>query len=116
MYTAGVLPFAMGDDRNHEGRFTPKHADEEVLGAVRAHEPAATSEVASELDVSRQGADYRLRQLRDAGRVNSKKIGASLVWFTPEQIAASREEDSHNDAVDRTDPSAEYSHDQPDRN
>ena len=99
----------MGEDRNHEGRFTPKHTDEEVLGAVRAHEPAATSEVAGELDVSRQAADYRLRRLRDAGRVNSKKIGASLVWFTPEQPATNPPEefgDSREDAVDRTDASA----------
>jgi DNA-binding Lrp family transcriptional regulator len=73
----------MAEDRNGKGRFTQEHTDGEVLAAVRAHEPAATSEVADELDVSRQAADYRLRRLRDDGRVNSKKIGASLVWFGP---------------------------------
>ena len=72
----------MGDDRNQDGRFTQKHTDEDVIAAVRAHEPAATSEVASELGIARQSADYRLRRLRDDGRVNSKKIAASLVWFT----------------------------------
>lgn len=49
--------------------------------AVREHEPAATSEVAAELGIARQSADYRLRNLREEDRVESKKIGASLVWF-----------------------------------
>jgi len=73
----------MGDDRNGRGRFTAEYSDEEILGAVRAHEPAATSEVAGEIGISRQAADYRLRRLRDEGRVSNKKIGASLVWFAP---------------------------------
>jgi len=71
----------MGDNRTNAGRFAPEHTDDELLAAVRAHEPAATSEVAEEVGMTRQGADRRLRRLRDAGRVNSKKIGASLVWF-----------------------------------
>lgn len=70
-------------DRDAGGRYTPDHTDEDVLNAVRAHEPAATSEVAGELGITRQGADRRLRKLRDEGRVNSKKIAASLVWFAP---------------------------------
>lgn len=69
--------------RNDRGKFSQKHTDGEVVAAVRAHAPAATSEVATELGVSRQGADYRLRQLRETGHVTSKKIGASLVWFIP---------------------------------
>lgn len=74
------------DKRNSRGRFTSEHTDGDVLAAVRAHEPAATSEVADELGVTRQSADYRLRRLRDAGRVNSKKIGASLVWFPADDV------------------------------
>jgi len=72
----------MAEQRNTDGRFTPEHTDEEILAAVRAHEPAATSEVADEVDMTRQGADRRLRSLRDEGRVNGKKIAASRVWFT----------------------------------
>ena len=75
----------MGKQRNQKGRFTPEHTDAEILAAVRAHEPAATSEVANEVGMTRQGADRRLRRLRDEGEVNSKKIGASLVWFAPKQ-------------------------------
>lgn len=73
----------MGDDRNTRGQYSSEHTDEDVIAAVRAHDPAATSEVAEELGIQRQSADYRLRKLRDEGRVNSKKIGASLVWFLP---------------------------------
>lgn len=73
----------MGEQRNQDGRYAAEHTDDEILAAVRAHEPAATSEVADEIGMTRQGADRRLRQLRDHGRVNSKKIAASLVWFAP---------------------------------
>ena len=66
--------------RNERGQFTPQHDDEEVLDAVRDHEPAGTSEVADALGCTTQNADYRLRKLRDARRVESKKVGRSLVW------------------------------------
>ncbi len=68
-------------DRNDQGRFTPQHSDEEVIEAVQKHEPAATSEVAEELNIERQSADYRLRNLYEEGSIDMKKIGASLVWF-----------------------------------
>ena len=68
------------EQRNERGQFTPQYDDEEVLDAVRDHEPAGTSEVADALGCTTQNADYRLRKLRDAGRVESKKVGRSLVW------------------------------------
>ena len=73
----------MGNDRNGRGRYRKQHTDNEVLAAVQEHEPAATSEVAAELGIARQSADYRLRNLREEGCIESKKIGASLVWFAP---------------------------------
>ncbi|ESS10807.1 MAG: hypothetical protein A07HR60_02828 [uncultured archaeon A07HR60] len=76
----------MGEDRerNEGGRFEPEHTDEDVLNAVRGHEPAGTKEVADELGIARQSADYRLRRLLDEGRVSKKKVGNSLVWSTEE--------------------------------
>lgn len=76
----------MGEDRtrNEGGRYESEHTDEEVLEAVREHQPAGTQEVADELGVARQSADYRLRQLLDDGRVSKKKVGNSLVWFPEE--------------------------------
>lgn len=92
-------------ERNAEGRYTPDHSDADVLAAVRAHEPAATSEVGDELGISRQGADRRLRQLREESRVASKKIGASLVWFDASSGADTQ----------RRETGAERADDEPDR-
>mgnify|MGYP000282329070 CR=1 FL=1 len=66
--------------RDDSGRFEPTVSDSEMLDAVRENEPAGTAEVGDAVGLARQNADYRLRQLRDAGRVESKKIGQSLVW------------------------------------
>ena len=77
----------MEDNRGNDGRFTPKQTAEDILEAVDTHEPAATSEVASELGVTRQSVDYRLRKMRDEGVVLSKKIGASLVWYLPDDLS-----------------------------
>lgn len=71
-------------ERDEQGRFSPEHADADVLAAVRNHHPAATSEVANDLGIARQSADYRLRKLADEGRVRQKKIGASAVWTSIE--------------------------------
>lgn len=92
----------MEKQRNADGQFTPEHTDEEILAAVRAHEPAATSEVAGEVGMTRQGADRRLRRLRDEGRVNSKKIGASLVWFAPERASPTPLSPAVDDATDES--------------
>jgi predicted transcriptional regulator len=72
----------MGDrERDESGRYTPTYSDEQILHAVEKHEPAGTSDVAEELGIARQGADYRLRKLKNEGRVSKKKVGNSLVWF-----------------------------------
>ncbi|ELY96700.1 hypothetical protein C482_15036 [Natrialba chahannaoensis JCM 10990] len=67
-------------ERNEGGRFEPEHTDDDVLDAVREHDPAGTKEVADELGIARQSADYRLRRLLDEGHVSKKKVGNSLVW------------------------------------
>lgn len=71
----------MGErERNDHGRYNPKHPDEEILEAVKEHEPAGTQEIADEIGIARQSADYRLRQLEESGQVSKKKVGRSLVW------------------------------------
>lgn len=67
-------------DRDEGGRFEKEHSDEEVLAAVRKHEPAGTAEVAGELGIARQSADFRLRKLVDQNRLSVEKVGNSLVW------------------------------------
>ncbi|ERG87881.1 MAG: hypothetical protein J07HX5_00022 [halophilic archaeon J07HX5] len=53
--------------------------------------------------MSRQGADYRLRKLRDESTVLSKKIGASLVWFLP-RFAGEETLDEQGDASSSVNP------------
>jgi predicted transcriptional regulator len=76
----------MGGDRerNEGGQFEPEYTDEEVVEAVAENEPAGTTEVADELGIARQSADYRLRRLLDDERVSKKKVGNSLVWSVEE--------------------------------
>jgi predicted transcriptional regulator len=76
----------MGGDRerNEGGQFEPEYTDEEVIETVAENEPAGTTEVADELGIARQSADYRLRRLLDDKRVSKKKIGNSLVWSVEE--------------------------------
>jgi len=61
------------------------HSEEEYFDAIRENTPASTSEVADAVGVTRQGADYRLRQLEEVGKVTSKMVGNSLVWMLPEE-------------------------------
>jgi len=74
--------------RDEKGRLLPKYDEEEILEAVGEHSPAATSEVADEVGCTRQNADYRLRQLEERGLVESKKIGAVLVWTLTDEVKA----------------------------
>lgn len=67
--------------RDDHGQFKREHSDEEFIEAVREHEPASTREVAEEIGIYRQSADYRLRRLEEDERVTRKKAGHSLVWM-----------------------------------
>jgi len=54
-------------------------ADERFIDAIREG-AQTTTEVGNAVDVTRQGADYRLRQLRDDGHVTAEMVGNTLVW------------------------------------
>ncbi len=60
-------------------------SDDDVIEAVRETQPAGTADIADALGVQRQAADYRLRNLREESRVQSQKIGGSLVWTLPDE-------------------------------
>lgn len=60
------------------------HSDEEYVAAVRSQSPASTKDVADAVGVTRQGADYRLRRLKEKGKVRGKLVGNSLVWMPAE--------------------------------
>jgi Mn-dependent DtxR family transcriptional regulator len=73
-------------DRDERGRFIPRHSTDDVLEAVRKHEPAGTSEIAAEFGIERPSADYRLRRLEEEGQVTNKKIGNSLAWQATDEV------------------------------
>lgn len=55
-----------------------------IISFIREHEdPCVTaSEIASEFDMTNQGANYRLDQLKKRGEVEEKVAGASAkVWY-----------------------------------
>jgi predicted transcriptional regulator len=68
---------------NDDGR--RQYPDGAFLNAIRDG-AQTTQEIADAVGVTRQGADYRLRQLRDDGEVTAEKIGNTLVWSLPPQV------------------------------
>lgn len=64
----------------------PTVEDKEILEVIMHHpDPVlSTSEVASDIDIGRQGTWSRLSDLEDRGLVTSKKIGRSTAWWITE--------------------------------
>lgn len=64
----------------------PTVSDEQVLRemALMADPVSTAPELAERLDMTRQGANYRLGQLEEDGYVKSKKVGAHAIvyWLT----------------------------------
>lgn len=70
------------DDGDADSR--QQYDDGAFVDAVRANQPASTGEVADFVGCTRRNADYRLRELRGDGVVESKLVGNSLVWLPVE--------------------------------
>lgn len=70
------------------------YSDDEYVDAVRAHSPASTKEVADQVGVTRQGADYRLRELAEDGKVVKKMAGNSLIWMVGDVSAPAEDADT----------------------
>lgn len=62
-----------------------QYPDSAFIDAIREG-AQTTQEVANAVGVTRQGADYRLRQLRDDGGVTAEMIGNTLVWTLPPEV------------------------------
>jgi hypothetical protein len=70
--------------RDSAGKFVETLTPERVLAVMREHDaPVVTArEVADALDCTREGATKKLKQLREHGRVERKKVGArAVVWW-----------------------------------
>lgn len=56
-------------------------SDREFVSSVYRLTPAGTSEVAEMVGLSRQAAEYRLKQLEEEGVIWSKLVGPTRVWI-----------------------------------
>lgn len=71
--------------RDNSGQYQREFSDDDIVAAVKQHEPASTAEVARAVGYAqRSSAEYRLKKLREEGRVRSKKVGRELVWMLGE--------------------------------
>lgn len=66
------------------GKITQRYSDEQFIEVVKDSAPAPTSEVAEGVGCSSDNAYRRLKSLEEAGKIESKMAGNSLIWFTPE--------------------------------
>lgn len=83
----------------------PEHmvySEEQYLEAIRDNEPATTQEVADAIGVTRQGADYRLRQMADDGPVEKQLVGNTLIWTVESGPQASETASATRDVVSPT--------------
>jgi predicted nucleotidyltransferase/biotin operon repressor len=85
LFILDAIPSLMRNmDRDSQsGRFEQTYSDSEFIAAVRKYDPASTQEIADELGIHRRSAQHRLDNLADSGQVSKKKVGNSLVWFSP---------------------------------
>lgn len=81
----------MGDDAPYfeqdekSGKISQKYPDSAFVDAVDDQSPASTSEVGEAVGCSTDNAYRRLKSLEDAGKVQSKMAGNSLIWFPIEE-------------------------------
>lgn len=66
------------------GKITRQYSDEEFIEVVKDSSPASTSEVAEGVGCSSDNAYRRLKELEEAGEIDSKMAGNSLIWLSVE--------------------------------
>lgn len=91
-------------DRDESGRFTGSVSEQDILIAFdTADAPFLTaSELADELSISRQAANYRLKRMRKDGIVDRKKTGSRAAgWWATVAPRLSKEAKQRADAADR---------------
>lgn len=81
-------------DRDEHGQFTETVTEQDILKEFDyADAPFLTAtELGEALDISRQAANYRLKQMREEGYVDRKQAGSrAVVWWATIAPAPSAE-------------------------
>ena len=76
------VPYFEQDEET--GKISQQYSDEQFIEVVKNSAPASTSEVAEGVGCSSDNAYRRLKSLEEAGRIDSKMAGNSLIWFPME--------------------------------
>ena len=90
MIRVASVPSRMSDDAPYfeqdeeTGKISQQYSDEQFIEVVKNSAPASTSEVAKGVGCSSDNAYRRLKSLEEAGRIDSKMAGNSLIWFPME--------------------------------
>lgn len=76
-----------GKNRDKEsGKYTTSYPDSRFLTAIaNLNGFAGTSEIAEEVGCTRRTAYTRLMELEEEGKIESKKVGNSLIWKVDER-------------------------------
>jgi predicted ArsR family transcriptional regulator len=91
-------------DRDEHGQFTETVTEQDILKVFdRADAPFLTAtELANELSISRQAANYRLKQMHEEDNVGRKQTGArSVGWWATIAPRLSDEARRRADAADQ---------------
>jgi predicted transcriptional regulator len=78
----------MDRERDECGQFSATISDKELLTIFETTDlPVLTAtEIADELSIRRRAVAYRLKQLREKGLVDSRKVGGSaVVWWDTDE-------------------------------
>jgi uncharacterized membrane protein len=79
----GVDGVTMPKERDEDsGKFTEVVSDEEIISFLSNQDGVVTSKVAKEFDYERPTAYRRLKNLEADGRIESRKVGNSLLWLS----------------------------------
>lgn len=62
------------------GQYTPAHSNSDLLDYLATDGPAGTQAIADEFGYTQPTAYRRLRQLEQAGEVDSQRVGNALLW------------------------------------
>jgi GTP-sensing pleiotropic transcriptional regulator CodY len=70
-----------GEDRDEDGRYTETYPDEAFFSAINEVDVASTQNIADAVGCSYDLAYHRLKQLEDAGEVESREVRNAFVWL-----------------------------------
>jgi|GEM_PF-1523977 len=76
------VPYFEQDEET--GKISQQYSDEQFIEVIKNSAPASTSEVAEGVGCSSDNAYRRLKSLEEAGKIDSKMAGNSLIWFPVE--------------------------------